>query len=464
MSLNILFLAIEFPPLNTTGNYRSAKFVKYFREFGIHPIVVTLDTPSALKWFPKASCDYQLLEELPEDTPIIRIPCEDPPPNHSNQLKNFMTVVFRRGRDDFNKLWRKNLFERLNGIFKQYQPQLVLTSLPPFGAGPLASEISRKFDVPLILDMRDGWTFWRPVPYPTWLNYFLEHHLAHQTLKQASSILGVSRQLNDSFKCSYTDIAPHKFHVIPNGFDHDEKDWKEVEIPPRGKREYTIGYVGVFYYFPKYRELMTKPWRKRKGHQKFYYVPRQEDYLYRTPYFFFKTLAELFKRRPDLKTVIKIKFIGDKPGWMEEMIHEFALESNCFFYGSLSRHDALKVEETFDAFLNTTTKVKDGEDYMLSLKVFDYVLFRKPILGFVLKGALKEFLEQCGLGFIFNPDDPDQSSALLEKVIEGGFTLKPNAEYLNQFHRRFLTGRLSGIIKNTINERNHFNVRNRCDI
>jgi hypothetical protein len=83
---------------------------------------------------------------------------------------------------------------------------------------------------------------------------------------------------------------------------------------------------------------------------------------------------------------------------------------------------------------------------------------RKPILGFVTEGAMKDFLEKCGLGLIFDPDHPYESSILLEKVVEGSFTLKPNAEYLNQFHRRYLTEKLAGIIKNVVHE-NHLHLR-----
>ena len=208
---------------------------------------------------------------------------------------------------------------------------------------------------------------------------------------------------------------------------------------------------------------MLKSWQQKKWNQKFYYFPKKEDYLYKTPHFFFKALVELFKRRPDLKRIIKVKFIGETPEWLDAMIREFGLENNCCLYGPLLRNEALILQAKFDAFLSTTSKPIQGQEYALNTKVFDYIQMRKPILGFVADGPMKDFLKDCGLAFIFDPDKSHESSILLEKVVEGGYTLKPNSAYLSQFHRRYLTGKLAEIIKNVVHE-NHFDRRHTAPI
>ena len=62
--MNVLFVAFEFPPAATAGVYRSLKFAKYLPEFGVTPIVVTIDeasTRNILQW----PLDASLLEDLP---------------------------------------------------------------------------------------------------------------------------------------------------------------------------------------------------------------------------------------------------------------------------------------------------------------------------------------------------------------------------------------------------------------
>ena len=58
--INILFIAFEFPPLNRGGVYRPLSFVKYLPQFGINPVVVTLDPNSYADVFDLFTCDKSL--------------------------------------------------------------------------------------------------------------------------------------------------------------------------------------------------------------------------------------------------------------------------------------------------------------------------------------------------------------------------------------------------------------------
>ena len=40
---DVFFIAYEFPPLNRGGVFRPLKFVKYFNDFDIKPIIFTLN-------------------------------------------------------------------------------------------------------------------------------------------------------------------------------------------------------------------------------------------------------------------------------------------------------------------------------------------------------------------------------------------------------------------------------------
>jgi hypothetical protein len=68
---SVLFVTIEFAPVNTTGNFRSLKFAKYLPLYGLQPVIFTLDIAEASAIF-NATIDTNLLAELPADTPIYR--------------------------------------------------------------------------------------------------------------------------------------------------------------------------------------------------------------------------------------------------------------------------------------------------------------------------------------------------------------------------------------------------------
>lgn len=64
----VLFCAYIFPPLGGAGVQRSLKFVKYLRDFGYEPIILTVGENDG-----KLPLDETLLAEIPKDITVIRI-------------------------------------------------------------------------------------------------------------------------------------------------------------------------------------------------------------------------------------------------------------------------------------------------------------------------------------------------------------------------------------------------------
>ena len=152
--------------------------------------------------------------------------------------------------------------------------------------------------------------------------------------------------------------------------------------------------------------------------------------------------------------MVKVKFVGKKPDWMDAMLSEFNLADNCHFYGKVPQKEGLEILESFDACLCTSVKVHGGEDYALASKTFDYILKHKPIIGFTTKGAQREFIAKSGMGFICDPDNIEDSAAMLEKVILGGISLKPDMAYIKPFNRENRAAEMAAIVKGIISHNN----------
>jgi hypothetical protein len=163
--------------------------------------------------------------------------------------------------------------------------------------------------------------------------------------KQAAKIIATSEVTIDDFKLLHPQINPDKFVYIPNGFDFNI-DFKTIKTFVEEKIK--IGYVGSFYYSPESRELIFKKWYKKKGHRKLQYVPRKEDWLYRSPYFFFKTLKEVFDKIPELRQKVEIHFAGNKPQWFDSMVSEFELDEQVTYLGWMSQSESLSFQNTCD--------------------------------------------------------------------------------------------------------------------
>jgi glycosyltransferase involved in cell wall biosynthesis len=218
-----------------------------------------LDRESGLRIFSYAAVDETLCADLPEELVIQRIPCDGFTGLHASRHRSRLATLFNLD-DPISNGWKHSLDRRLEKITRQYKPKLILASLPPFSAGPLAVRIAKRYGLRLAIDMRDGWSEWCRGAYLTPLHYYLRRRVENDTFRHADLIISVTEELKELFRRSNPNVDPRKFHVIPNGYDK-ELDWQPVPIPKlEDKHEYRIGYAGSFYFHPAMRKILNTPW------------------------------------------------------------------------------------------------------------------------------------------------------------------------------------------------------------
>ena len=223
------------------------------------------------------------------------------------------------------------------------------------------------------------------------------------------------------------------------------------------KDKIIIGYVGSFYYTPTYRDNIFKPWWKKPIHRMINYVPRKEDWLYRSPYFFFKSIREILNTHPELETKIEIRFAGNTPSWLIDQIQEFRLQDVCKHYGYLQHNEVLQFQEDCDCLLITSSKVLGGRDYSIAGKTFEYFTFGKPILAFVCEGVQKDILLDSGMAMMLDPDNTIESSKNLFQFFNGQIRLYPQKDQIAKYHRKVLTEKLATVIEETVAMKKNIN-------
>lgn len=448
----VFLLAYEFPPLNVGGVQRPLKFVKYLPEFGIKPVVFSLDPASYSQVFQDIALDASTEADIPAGTELVRVPSEDIVSLKQGKLRDFMTTWFsvlpREGQG-----WREHLEQAFAREFEKHRPTALMVTAPPFSIIPLAVDLARRYELPLLLDMRDAWSGWNMTPYGSYFHYRATLALERRCFEAATAIIATSDQTVADFKRLHPGIEEAKFHLITNGYDQDVADW-EMKPLTTGANKFTIGYVGSFYYSPQARSQMFTPWWRKRGQRMLQYVPRQEDWRYRSPYYFFRAVRALLDRQPELETRLSIRFAGHKPDWIGSMVAEFKLEAVVEFLGRIPLTESLRFQAGCDALLLTSSKVVGGQDYSIAGKTFEYLSMKKPIISFVTEGAQQRLLEQTGLALLCDPDDADQAAERLEQLLTGRWQASPNRALLETLHRRNLTGQLAKLISSvSVNRR-----------
>jgi hypothetical protein len=441
---NILFIAFEFPPLSRGGVHRPLAFVKYLPQSGINPIVITLDEESYPDVFETYGYDQLLGKEIRDRIDLVRVK-SDKAANLS-KFQNFLSIYFTIHGNE-TKYWESGFYDAVDLAVKKFSPKAIFATVPPFSVLPLASGIAKRYKLPLILDFRDAWSQWRTVPYGTVFHYWRTLQMEGKYLREADAILATSEQTLSDFKKLHNNVTAGKLHYVPNGYNGSLKAWRPIQV---GKKEFVIGYVGSFYYSPGAREQMLQSrWRKR-GHRILQYIPHKQDWLYRSPYFFFKSLQQLNISDPALGSRIKIRFAGKIHDWLKDMIKSFGLETQVELLGTISHTESLAFQESCDSLLITSAKQIGSKDYSIAGKTFEYLQMQKPIIAFVCEGAQKDILEKGGTALICNPDNKDESMKLLSGLFNGTINLQPDLEFLKGLSREVLSRKLANIINSLV--------------
>ena len=440
----ILFISFEFHPVQTTGNFRSANFVKYFSEFGIQPIVLCGAEESILQYWKSGKVNRALLDDIPKDCEIHRVPFDRPykPASKYLQAKYYADPIY--------SFWEKNAFKEAVEIIKKHPSiEAILVTLPPFSVGELALRISKKFNIPLFVDLRDAWARQGQFSYFSRAHYFANLLNERKLLNHASGIITVTNQLTEIYADSNKGIDKNKFKVVYNSYDNFDVDSQQPiqVIPAKESEKYIVGYIGAFYFSLEAEAIRTTPWWKRKGLKKFFYFAVKEQWIYRSPYFFFKAMAMIFERHPDLRAKLFFGHIGDTPAWIYEMAKEFGVQDNIISYGFVNKDQLATVVKNFSALLATSEKIPVNKSFCLPSKTFDYIKYAKPILGFVKKGDYSVFLEKTQMGVLIDPDELDQEINKIEAFLLSRTELRPQKSYIKSFHAREQTRLLSNILK-----------------
>lgn len=431
--VNLLIIAVDFPPYNSAGAYRPFYFAKYLSELGVNVTVFAVDLSSESQ-----SNNLELLKELPSNVSIEWLE------NPKQRLEKISTGLkgklfhFFKTDDLWALLLKKEVKQKFRDIIKKYKINEALITIPPFSIPRLFIPLLKEFRIPFVLDMRDHYSLWRPTPYTTYFHYISIRNTEKYYLKSAASVIVVSSQMKSDLEYLYKSNVIGKINVIPNGIDHPISKSSYTTIPiDHYSQKYIIGYSGSFYYQPKTQDEIFTDWWKRKGHKKLYFVERNriEDWKYRSPYFFFKALNALFEIAPELKNKIEFHYAGNQPDWLIDQLNEFNLIDIYKYQGYLNSREIKEFHLSCDAYLMTSVKVIGGKDYCIASKTFSYLEGGKPILGFVTEGEQQNILKNIGTSIIFNPDRSTENAYKLKDFLYVSRKFETN-DSLNEIYLR----------------------------
>ncbi len=426
----VLIITYYWPPSGGGGVQRWVKFVKYLQEFGIKPIILTVDS----RYASYAVIDKSLLSELPENIQVTTTKSSEP----FNLYKKFTSKKeipfggfaneanpglaqkisrFIRGNffiPDARVGWNSYAYKQALKLIKEYKIDTVITSSPPHSTQLIGLRLKQKLNIFWIADLRDPWTdiYYYNKMYHSFLAKKLDKKNELDVLNNADKLIVVSNFIKELFTSKLALNIRNKVNVISNGFDSDDFPASQNI----DNNTFTITYTGTL----------------------------ADNYHIEG---FLKALI-IFVQKLEIKN-IKLQFVGRVSPVYHTFIDNSILKTICSFEGHVSHSTSISHICNADAlFLAIPDELNNAG--ILTGKLFEYLAARKPIIGVgPVDGDAAMIIKECNAGSMFSYNNEEgiinYINNLYSKWLTNSPTIPKNDKYKN-YSRYNLTKKLVELI------------------
>ncbi len=421
-----LVITYYWPPAGGPGVQRWLKFVTYFKEFGIEPVVFIPDNPH----YPLQ--DKSIVSEIPEGIEIIRFPIKEPygfakifSKKKTNQVSS--GIITNKNQSVLEKLllWiRGNFFipdARIGwvkpavGFLKEYLAKndmdIVISSGPPHSLHLIGMALKEELGIKWVADFRDPWT---TIHYHQSLR--LNKRAQKKHLKLESKVLNNSDLVvvtSARTKKEFQKITSVPIEVISNGYDILEK------IEPNLDAQFSIAHIG---------SLLTN----------------------RNPELLWEILSELKDENKVFSKNLLIKLVGAVSEDVLESLAVFGLTENYKTLGYVSHQEAIQIQHDAQVLLLVEMDSPETKS-IIPGKLFEYVAANRPILAIGPDGSdVEGILKETNAGVYFTYTEKEKLKKQLQFYYEAysKANLNINSHNTEQYSRRELTKSLSSLLLN----------------
>lgn len=431
----VLMICWAFPPDAQIGALRVARFCRYLPEFGVEPIVLTMEDRF------RETLDNSLAAI--DGLRIVRTEVAATPVDWYRRSKAVLARPGKAGKElprAATSSVRKSFLRRQLLSLLQlpgpdagwYYPALraarklvreqpiaaIFSSSPPTVSHRIALRLRKESNLPWLADFRDPWTTSSiENDEPAWWRY-LSKSMESRCVRSADRVICNTEWLRKDFLRSNPELPQQKFATITNGFD--DQTLPLVKPLQAGSRRLFL-HLGNIYGL---RRIDT----------------------------FCLAVENLVKTQRIDPSTFQIVFLGQIEPSLEAAARTSApglFQLGCVeFRARVGREEAQQTLARADMLL-----IFQGGHYLqIPAKFYDYLLTGRPILVVAQEGALTSLLEETGSGIWADPENPDEIAAsfLRAVALPAISPVEAQQRWHERFHYRVLTQRLASYIRSVV--------------
>lgn len=420
----VLLILYYWPPAGGPGVQRWLKFVKYFKEFDIEPILYIPSNPH----YPLR--DESFINEIPVDLKIYSQPINEPyrwasklSKKKTDDLSSGVVgaenksllsklMLFIRGNffiPDARKSWVKPSISYLKKVLEKEGIDTVITTGPPHSLHLIGMGLQKASKIKWLADFRDPWTsihYQDKLYMSEWANR-KHKRLESKVLNAANGICVTS----PSTKSSFERITSKPIHLITNGFD------TEVETSVALDSHFSLTHIG---------SLLSQ----------------------RNPKMLWSVLKDLCEEESGFKEDLKLIFVGKTDPQIIEQLSDFNLEANFENVGYVSHQEAIKYQKKtqilllIESFDSNVAQIIPG-------KLFEYLSAKRPIIAIGPESWDVDQLlatSNAGTSYAFDDKNSLKNDILTYYRLYKKGNLQIDSSGIEAYHRRALTEKMSKIL------------------
>lgn len=424
--IRLLVVTYYFPPAGGAGVQRVLKWVKYLRDFGVEPVVLTVEAGA----YPKH--DETLWHDVPEGVAVHRTRAFDPFGAYArltgrsrqeavaDQLQSpaqgFGERIARWVRanvvlPDARVGWVPFAVRAARRLHRARPFDAVLTSGPPHSAH-LVGRALRRSGLPWIADFRDPWTdihYYDKLPR-TRLARRVDEALERSVLRAADAVTVVSPRWGALLASKLVGTA-EPIAVIHSGFDAEDFECVEDESPAD---RFVLTHVGT---------------------------------LYGSPEALWEAVARV---RPEAEH-LRLRLVGHVPEAVREAVRRHGLDEIVEVGGYVPHAEAVREMARATLLLLTLEDWPHAEG-LITGKLYEYLASRRPVLGLgPADGDAAALLTAAGAGRMFDRSDVDGIAEHLRRRYaawaSGARPVGANADDVAAYTRRAQTAHLADLVR-----------------
>lgn len=446
----VLIFAFAFPPVAVAGTFRTLRFVRYLRCFSWNPLVLTIKPES----LPEIPVDHNLNTWVPQEIPVVRtsvfrpistiiarvssvLKCRAPQMAENscqtdqpvNMRKESAVRKFLRTLKKAIKLpsivpdrhisWMIPALYSAVRTVRIHRPNVLYSSGPPHSSHLIAVLAKVFTGLPLVIDLRDPWANCDWQVDNGKIAAAMQRWFERYCVYRADAVILNTESLRQQFCRNYPTVTHSRFVAITNGYDPELRNQIESLQRDYYSANGNAGSISVF----------------RLCHAGSVYGERKLQPLV-------AAVAQL--NRSGYRIVL------DQVGRVaeEHELHKFIEEQDAHDYvrllGEQSHESALQCLATADALVI----LQPGTAIQIPGKLFEMLLFDKPILALTDTGETSALVIRYGLGAAIRPDDQLEITTEIKRLAEQGHQNSIDAgrwKALRDFDGSILTGKLAEV-------------------